>query len=370
MPGIVFSTTNSGINETNNALIGRYEMPVRMIIQNESDMCAKNDDLVKALFEVHKSNRFGESIITDNEFDIFTPVAEGGAAPGVTYKEVASKDVKHTTFKSQFRITTEMMEDSNINQITVRAQKHTRSYYRTCNMFASALYTGAFGGADGSKKTVAFGSQTGTQNFDITTADGVALFSAQHAVSPNRNHYVLTGAIDTSLIEAALSAAVDRIRNMKDANGYSMGYTADTIVIPADDPALETAVKKVLGSQFSNGTNGLLSGSISLHYGNWTLIVDPLWTRTVKTTHPMMILSSEARRNLQGAVFFDRKPLTISAHVDQETDDYIWNGAARMSGAFTSHKFAYMIELLDKGTTGLIDGGVAGTSEESTAVSL
>ncbi|MBE6689840.1 MAG: hypothetical protein E7590_00980 [Ruminococcaceae bacterium] len=370
--GVVFSTTNSGINEQNNALIGRYETPIRMIIKNESDQCAKNDDLVKALFEVQKSKKFGESIVTENEFDLFTPTDEGGKAPNVTYKTVAEKFLKHTTFKSQFRITQEMMEDSLTNQITAKAEKHTRSYYRTRNLFASKLLSGALGGADGTNKTITFGSKSAQKTFDITTADGKALFSALHETGANRFYHILGSGVKISnaAVKAALSAGVEKIRNMKDETGYAMGYTADTIVIPGDDYPLEQAVKEVLGSEYGNGEGGVLSGSINIHYGNWTLVVDPLWVRADKTVHPIVVMSSQARRNLQAAIFFDRRPLTIRAHVDQETDDYIWNGSARMVGGFTTHKHACLFEILDNNTTVLLDKGVAGTSTESQLISL
>ena len=360
MAEIIFTTTNSGINETNNAMIGRWETPLRMIIQNESDLCAKNDDLVKALFEVVNSKHFGESFVAQSEFDIFAPTAEGGAAKQDTFKEEYSKFLKSVSFKKQFRITQEMMEDSLTSQVGLKAKKFVRAYYRTRNLFASGILTGATGAS------VTFGPTGATQTFDTTTADGVALFSKAHESGSNRFHVIK--ALDTAVVEAAISAAVDTIRNMKDENGRALGYTADTIVIPGNDPKLEAAVKKVLGSEFGNGDGGLLSGSINIHYGNWTLIVDPLWQRTVTTSHPMIIFSSQARRNLSGAVFLNRKPLTLSAHVDQNTDDYIWNGRSRFTGGFVTHKWACVFDLLDASSTKCYDGGTA--ADVSSALTL
>ena len=56
----VFKTTNSGISGSSpykNSMIGKWETPIRMIIQNESDICAKNDDLAKANRPAHTSIR-------------------------------------------------------------------------------------------------------------------------------------------------------------------------------------------------------------------------------------------------------------------------------------------------------------------------
>lgn len=363
MADIIFSTTNSGISENNNAMIGKWENPLRMIIQNESDICAKNDDIAKALFFMSKSKHFGESFVAQDEFDVFAPTAEGGKAPQDSYKEIVSKFLKHSTFKKQFRITQEMMEDSLTSQMEMKARKFVRAYYRTRNLFATKILTGA------TAATVTFGPTGNTTTFDTTTADGKPLFSKAHADGSNRFHYVMSGtAIEVAMLEQVISAAIDKVRNMKDENGLPMGYTANQIVIPANDPKLETAVKKVLGSEFGSGNGGLLSGSINLHYGNWELVVNPLWQRTNNASHPMIISSTVARDNLAGGVFLNRKPLTMSAHVDQDTDDYIWNGNSRFTAGFVTHKWTTVFDLIDKDATTGFDGGTL--SSVSTAITL
>lgn len=364
MADIIFSTTNSGITAEKNAMIGKWENPLRMIIQNESDICAKNDDLAKALFSMSKSKHFGESFVAQDEFDIFAPTAEGGAAPQDTYKEVADKFLKHSTFKKQFRITQEMMEDSLTSQMEMKARKFVRSYYRTRNLFASNILVGATGTA------VSFGPTGNVKTFDTTTADKKPLFSKEHEDGSNRMHYILGSgkSLEVAVIEAIISAAVDKVRNMKDSNGLSMGYTANQIVIPSNDPKLEAAVKKVLGSEFGSGEGGLLSGAINLHYGNWELVVNPMWQRTVMTSHPMIISSTTARDNLAGGVFLNRKPLTMSAHVDQNTDDYIWNGNSRFTAGFVTHKWTTMFDILDNGSTKCFDNGTA--ADVSTLITL
>ena len=50
------------------------------------------------------------------------------------------------------------------------------------------------------------------------------------------------------------------------------------------------------------------------------------------------------------------------------TDDYIWNGSSRYVAGFVSHKWAGMYDILDKGTTTLMDGSTAG--EASSALTL
>lgn len=357
MAELIFKTTNTGISESKNSMIGKWENPLRMIIQDQSDICAKTDNLARTLYMMDTSKHFGESFAGQNEFDIFAPVEEGGDAPRDTFGDVYDKFIKHTTFKKQFRVTEEMMEDSLTSPMKRKARGFVRAYWRTRNLFAHSMLIGA------TAATVTFGPTGKTKSFDTTTADGLPLFSTEHEGGGNRLHYVLGDkGPEFAAVKSVLTAIASQIRNMKDERGYAMGYTANQIIISSNDPLLEEVVKAVLGSEFGSGTGGMLTGEMNLHYGNWELVVDPLWQRTVSTSHPMIVTSTAARDNLAGAVFLTRKPLTVSAHVDQNSDDYIWNGSARHSAGFVTHKWAFMAELLDKGTTALLDGGVAGTN--------
>lgn len=374
---VIFTTTSSSAISGQNPLIGKYQDPIKAIIRHESDVCTKNDDIVKTMFNIQKSKRYGESYVYQNEFDVFVPTAEGGDISGnkVDYQAVLDKFIKHTQFTAQFRITRTMMEDSLVNQMRAKAENFTRSYYKTRNKFATDLYVGA---------TAAKVTFKGTE-FDTTCSDGKPLFHKGHTyggsnVQSNRFIYSLsTGEkIDTALVENAISAAVETIRNMKDENGYSLGYTADTIMISGNDMLLEKALKKILGSEFSSNASGALSGSVNLHFGNWTLVINPFWQRTVTGSHPMIVSSSEARKNLQGAEFIDRVPLEVFDSVDDGTLDYIWNGRSRFSLGFPTYKFGMMLDMVDydatasnmKDMTGTAVATATGSSGTATALTL
>ena len=133
-------------------------------------------------------------------------------------------------------------------------------------------------------------------------------------------------------LEAGLAELSVKIRNMKDENGEPLGYTADTIVIPGNQPKVESIVKKVCGSDgaLGNGYN-----DINLHYGNWNVIVLPSWQ---PSDMRIMVMSSEANKNLCGNMFFNRVPLTVTNWVDNHTGNYIWNGRCRFGVGFGSYK--------------------------------
>jgi len=357
---VVFSTTTThnyknaaGTTVAGNALIGRYEAPLRMVIQSESDLCTKNDRFVETLYNTMKSSRYAEAFLLQKEFDIFSVVAEGSAAPSVTTAEAMSKILYHFQFMNQFTVTANMMEDAQVGQAAMAARNFTRSYYKTRNLLASRALTSA------TAATMSFAGGT----FDLTTADGQPLFHKSHVwggVNTQGNrHYVKLAANalpDAATVEAALTAAAEKVRNMKDENGYATGYVADTVMIPVNLPGFESVVRKVLGSQYAVNAAGALSGSINTQYGAMTLIVNPYWSvDTTQKSYPMIVFSSEANKALCGGVFLDRIPLTVSSRVDENTGNFIFTGRARMSVGFINYKFADLFEFNEKDETKLFD---------------
>ena len=147
----------------------------------------------------------------------------------------------------------------------------------------------------------------------------------------------------TASFEEALGLLASKIRNMKDENGEVLGYTADTIVLPGNRPAAETIVKKVCGSEGATG-NGY--NDINLQYGNWNIVVMPDWQTA---DDRLMIMSSEANRNLGGNMFFNRVPLTVSNWIDHHTGNYIWNGRCRFGVGFGTYK--HILLAVDSDTT-------------------
>jgi hypothetical protein len=138
--------------------------------------------------------------------------------------------------------------------------------------------------------------------------------------------------MSTDVFEESLYALASKLRNMKDERGEPMGYTADTIVIPGNNPKLESIVRKVCGSYGATGTG---YNDINLHYGNWNLVVLPSWQPTDRR---IMVMSSEANKNLCGNMFFNRIPLTVTNWVDNHTGNYIWNGRCRFGVGFGTYK--------------------------------
>ena len=126
---------------TNNGAIGRLETPIKMIIEHESDLLTKKGGICSWLFNIEKSNRFGETIVGQNEFDVFQATLEGGGAENDSISETYHKFIEHIQFMKEFTITAEMMEDANHGvsaDARRRAENFTRAYYKTMNKICEA----------------------------------------------------------------------------------------------------------------------------------------------------------------------------------------------------------------------------------------
>ena len=322
-------------SKLNNAAIGKLETPLKMIIESESDAQTKRGGVRDWLFNVEKSRRFAETIVGQNEFDVFTATEEGAGAENDSIQETYKKIVEHIQFMKEFTITAKMMEDANYGvaaDARRRAENFTRAYYKTMHKICEYAL------ANGTEATGSFAKAS----IDLTAPDGLALFSKSHKWGAGRkagtqgNYFCGADAANlfasAEACEETLGELASKIRNMKDENGEVMGYTADTIILPGNRPKLEGIVKKVCGSDgaLGNGYN-----DINIQYGNWNIVVMPDWQTT---DDRIMVMSSEANKNLAGNLFFNRVPLTISNWEDHHTGNYMWAGRCRFGVGFGSYK--------------------------------
>ena len=319
------------------AAIAKLETPIKMIIEHESDLITKAGGICDKLYNVEKSNRYGETIIGSNEFGIFSATAEGAAAPADTITENYQKFIEHIQFMKEFTITAEMMEDA-VSGIAAdakrRAENFTRAYYKTINKICETAL------ANGTSTTV----NCASVDLDLTAPDGLPLFHSTHkwgadsAANGTQSNYFWgdifkkDGEYSTEAFERALYDLSIKLRSMKDENGEPLGYSADTIILPGNRPMAELIAKKVCGSELAPGNN---YNDVNLHFGKWNVVVLPGWQ---SDSDAVMIMSTEANKNLAGNMFFNRIPLTVTNWVDNHTGNYIWNGRCRFGVGFGNYK--------------------------------
>ena len=314
------------------AAIGRLETPIKMIIEHESDLLTKKGGIRDLLFNVEKSNRFGETLIGNSEFGVFSATAEGEGAEADTVNEVYSKFIEHIQFMKEFTVTAEMMEDAVVGiaqDAKRRAEGFTRAYYKTMNKICECALT------NGLNTTASFANAT----LDLTSPDGKPLFASNHSYGEDgaqSNYFygnifgdsAATRADSCLAFEESLYALSVKLRNMRDENGEPLGYTADTVILPGNRPGIESIAKKVCGS-FGQAND------VNLNFGAWNIVVLPSWHTS---DDRVMIMSNEANKNLSGNMFYNRVPLTVTSWVDNHTGNYVWNGRCRFGVGFGSYK--------------------------------
>lgn len=329
--------TYSKLSGKNDPMYGKYEHPIKALIESESDALEKNKSLLDVLYNIEKSNRYAETVIGQSDFDTFQSTLEGQRAENDSVETTYKKTIEHIPFMKEFTITKEMLDDAQFgmgSNMKNAPKAFTRAYYKTrVKLGEQALINGASANFVFNKAKV-----------DLTTGDGLPLFSGVHTYAKKSmkgtqsNYYwengmfKTSGVIDTAKVEAFLNKAANKLRNFKDENGEVMEYVADIVCVPGNRPELEAAVKKACGSERTVGTN---NNDINTQYGNWTVVVIPNWQTT---DDRLIVMSSEANKNLMGNMFYNRVPLDISNEIDIHTRDFIWNGYCRFGVGFTTWK--------------------------------
>ncbi len=324
--------TYSASSGKNDPMFGKFEHPIKMIIENESNLCEKNKTILDRLFNVEKSNRYAETIMGESDFDTFQSKQEGQGAENDSVEKTYDKTIEHIEFAKEFTITKKMADDAKFGMGTNMKNKpraFVRAYYKTrIKLAAQALI-------NGTAESMVFNKA----RVDLTVGDKKSLFHSAHTYSTSKmkgkhqsNYFYGDITSSSDVFEEALGIAANKLRNFKDENGETMGYTADILIIPCNRPKLEMMAKKVVGSERTTGSS---NNDINTQYGNWTLVVLDGWETE---DDRFMVMSSEANENLLGNMFFNRVPLDIRNGIDDHTRNMYWNGYCRFGVGFTTWK--------------------------------
>lgn len=325
----------------NDPIIGKFEKPIKMIIEEESNKWEKDRQITKYLYNIENSNQFAETIMGETGFDDFEAVGEGNGAPNDTVGLTLPKTIYHHEFKKEFTITEKLMEDAKWGfpaEAGRRARDFTRAWYNTQNKIAEkALYAGT-----------AASFTIGSETVDLQTADGKSLFSAGHTFTSTKKNKGATGvqsnlfysstAITTAAhFKSALEQLVLLMSAFKDENGEPMGYTPDTIILPSDSK-LRFLVQEAVGSELVPDSS---NNNINTQYGLWNVVILPHWLLGGGAAK-FMVMSSEANEALRGNMFYNRAPLRIKNWIDNHTGNYIWGGRGRYGLGFGTWKHIAM----------------------------
>lgn len=347
MPQDYIYSAGSGLNDP---LFGKFEKPIKALIADESNICKKNKTVLDVLFNVEKSNRFGETIMGESDFGTFKSKEEGADAEHDTVQKTFDKFIEHIEFGKEFTITRKMADDAKFGMganMKNAPRRFMRSYYKTrVELACKALISGT-------QTSMTYNGAT----VDLSVGDKLSLFNSAHKYAKanmtgtQSNYFYGDITSSPAVFEEALGVAANRLRNFKDENGGIMGYVADVLIIPCNRPKLEMMAKQVIGSERTVGSS---NNDINTQYGNWTLVVLDGWEAT---DDRFMVMSSEANKNLLANMFFNRVKLDITYDVDKHSRNMFWNGYCRFGVGFTTWKHIALVvnaETLD-GATALVE---------------
>lgn len=326
---IVFSK----LSGKNDPLYGKFEHPIKALIQNESNALEKKKTLLDVLFNVEKSNRYAETVIGQTDFDTFQSTKEGDGAENDNIELGFKKTIEHIAFMKEFTITKEMADDAKFGMGTnmkAKPKGFVRAYYKTRTKLAAWALAHATDSEGKFNKALV----------DLTTGDGKPVFHSAHPFKQDKfksktqsNFFFKKGiCADTAAFEKALGQLANKMRNFKDENGETLEYVPDTLILPCNRPDLEQIAKKVIGSERTTGTD---FNDINTQYGNWTIVILSGWETK---DDRFMLMSSEANEQLMGSMFYNRVALDIRSYIDEHTRNLIWNGYCRFGIGFTTWK--------------------------------
>lgn len=306
-----------------------------MVIQDTDTEKNKDDELVKALYNVKTSKKFGEKQGSMTEFGNFEEVTEGDNGIADDFGMGFSKLIEHHQFIKTFTCTREAKDDGDIDMMKAAAANFVRAYKRSRAQYASDALV-----SEGTSFIY------GGKSYDKTTGDGKALFATDHpgkkpGVGTQSN--VFTNAFGDNATMLYRLANIGR--NFKNQSGNVMGYTFDTLIIPGNCYRLEDLAKRIIHSSQIVGSD---YNDINTQQGLWKLVVDHRW-EAAAGTEPYIIMSSEAQRELNAGVFFDRVALDVSNEVLNKSRNLEWSGYARWSAGF-NNPFAFILGGAQAGT--------------------
>lgn len=316
----------------NDPMFGKFEHPIKALIEQESNILEKRKTILDALYNVEKSNRYSETVMAESDFDSFMSKEEGQNAANDSVQKTYDKTIYHVEFGKEFTITKKMADDAKFGMgadMKNKPRAFVRAYYKTrVKLAAQALI-------QATKTEMTFNRA----KVDLTTGDKLPLFHNAHPFFTDKmkgktqsNYFYGTIATDVATLEKSISTLANKMRNFADENGDPMGYVADTLIIPCNRPDLEAMAKKIVGTERTTGSS---NNDINTQYGNWTLVILDEWQTSADE---IMVMSSEANKNLMGNMFYNRVELDIRSNVDDHNRNYYWNGYCRMGVGFCGWK--------------------------------
>ncbi|MDR2358005.1 MAG: hypothetical protein LBD92_08000 [Oscillospiraceae bacterium] len=327
-----------------NSVYGNFMYPIAKMIEDYG--AAKDRDTrLKELFNFESSTHFAESINSMTGFEGFKPVEEKGAYPADHVQESFNKLFKHVQWLDSFRVSRVMVDDDLIGAVKRMANRFLSGYDWTRERFGAALYGAAISG----QKDLTFAGKV-FENAPAS-ADGKPVFDTEHPskIDPT---FMQSNCFEDAFSQTVLSKAQASMIDFRDDMGHILEIVPDTILIPNDAEARRT-VFSVVGAHSEPDT---ANNNFNYHFDSWNVVTWPMLNEFIPPgtattgTFPWILIAKDFMKQFDGAVWYEREPLSIKAYEDHNTDDSVWAGRARWSAGFFDWR-AFCIGGVARGST-------------------
>lgn len=320
--GMVF-TIGSGVADS---VFGKSQAPIRMFLEAQGEAFEQHSPL-KRLFAMGKDNSYGVKLTGMTAMDGFQAVGENGAYPEDEMREGYSKTLEHMTWKDQFSISMEAVEDGKLIDFKKKPLAFIKGYHRTREQFGAALFAGAMNGSTSMKFH--------GKEFDLKCADGKKLFAADHPSKLGKGNQ--SNVFSDAFSASALGKLETRMQNFKGDAGNILDVAPSTILIPNDAVAKET-VFAAIGADKDPAT---ANNAFNYQFGRWNVICWTYLNQFLKAsdTFPWVLLDEAYNQDNEGAAWYDRKELTVRSEI-AANDANQWKGNARFIAGFNDWRFA------------------------------
>lgn len=320
---IVFSE-GSGVADS---VFGKSQDPIKMLIEERAE-AMQAVSLYDKLFKEVPSENYSEKFTSMTSMDNFEPVGEGGAYPKISMQEGYSRVIESETFKGQFTITQEAVDDRKVGR-DGKPQQMVTAYYRAREEFGHGLLIAA---ANGKSE-----ASVGTRKYSTKGADGSILFAADH--KPKVKGANQSNKYKDAFSAAALSKAETAMQNLTDDNGHVLVLRPNTIIIP-NDGTLKQEVLGVIGADKDPDTAS--GNAYNIHHGRWNVVIDPYLNALIGTGNsdgtPWFLMDTDYNQTYGGLVRTERISLRFKSWIDNNNDNNVWNGYARFSAGFVDFR--------------------------------
>lgn len=318
---IIFSEA-SGLNDS---IYGKCQAPIRMFLEQRSEAFEQNS-MLSELFLMGTSENYGDLLTGMTAMNGFQPVGENGAYPSDSMQQGYEKMIVYETWKDEFSISKEMIEDAKVMDMKKQPAAFITGYHRTREVFGAALYAGFMQKAS----SVKFRGKT----FDVRGADGKPIAATDHPAK-------VKGAAQSNVFSNAFSASIlgkveTAMHLFRGDNNEILDVAPTTILIP-DDAALKNDVFAAIGADKEPTT---ANNAFNYQYGRWSVIIWPYLNQYLTAgTKPWALLDPEYNKTYGGAVWNDRIPLAVRSTIDENTDANKWKGRARFNATGNDWRF-------------------------------